>query len=325
MPGHDECQSVQYPNARSTLLVSLDADVQAGCWARHRYIFAHVLHACRGSGSRQRITAVWLKLWCRYCSVRAAEYNSSEGKACRDFILPIHEFPLSSQRKHISPSNLINEIMTMDSGIIRVYASALFSSSLVLVVLGVSAVYIAYRMAYDVYFHPLAECPGPLLGCITQLYDVYHAYIGDKHISFHLLHEKHGNGPIRFSPNSLSINDPVALKAIYSRSANVQKSDFYVGFRAASGAISTLLATEKVHHARKRRIIGQAFSDHAMKGLETYVLENVRARVDKLEAGAEVAKARETKWGAELDMGKLNNYLAFGVFDYAGLLPSFAG
>lgn len=169
---------------------------------------------------------------------------------------------------------------------------------------------------YQLYFHPLARYPGPVLGRLTQWYDVYHAYIGDKHILFYQLHQKYGTA-VRFSPNSLSINDPVALKAIYSHGANVQKSEFYKCFRAAPLAISTLLATEKQHHARKRRIMGQAFADSALKGFEQYVVGHVEDLVDRIgdaaKAVASGADGEKTGWSSPMDMASWSNWLVFDI------------
>lgn len=79
---------------------------------------------------------------------------------------------------------------------------------------------------YQLYFHPLAQYPGPLLGRITRLYDLYHAYKGDKHLVLYHLHQRYGT-VVRYCPNTVSINDPAALKAIYSHGANVTKNEFY--------------------------------------------------------------------------------------------------
>lgn len=81
-------------------------------------------------------------------------------------------------------------------------------------------------VVYQLYIHPLAKHPGPLLGRITRLYDLYHAYKGDKHILLYHLHQEYGT-VVRYTPNTVSINDPAALKAIYSHGANVQKNEFY--------------------------------------------------------------------------------------------------
>lgn len=175
-------------------------------------------------------------------------------------------------------------------------------------VFGVSTAYIIYQL----YFHPLARYPGPLLGKLTQWYDVYHAYIGDKHVLFYHLHQKYGP-VVRFSPNSLSINDPTALKVIYAHGANVQKSAFYKCFRAAPQAISTLLATDKAHHARKRRVMGQAFSDGAMKGMEQYVLGHVEDLVHRVSEVAESTGDEKGTWSKPLDLASWCNWLVFDI------------
>ncbi|KAK4544631.1 hypothetical protein LTR36_004203 [Oleoguttula mirabilis] len=121
-------------------------------------------------------------------------------------------------------------------------------------------------------------------------------------------------GPVvRFSPNTLSINDPAALKVIYAHGANVQKSAFYKCFRAAPGAISTLLATEKAHHARKRRVVGQAFSGDALRGLEPYILDHVQDLVNRIGVAVNRLGGEQQRWSAELDMAKYLNWLVFDI------------
>lgn len=171
-------------------------------------------------------------------------------------------------------------------------------------------------IVYQLYFHPLSNYPGPLLGRLTRLYDVYHAYMGDKHILFYELHQVYGT-VVRFSPNSLSINDPAALKIIYAHGANVQKSEFYKCFRAAPQAISTLLATEKQHHARKRRIMGQAFADSALRGFEQYVVGHVEDLVDRIGDATKLASSDATSekkaWSKPMDMASWSNWLVFDI------------
>lgn len=191
-------------------------------------------------------------------------------------------------------------------------AGSLTASYITLAVTSLVLVFLLTASLYRLYFHPLSKHPGPLLARLTPLPDLYHAYRGDKHIHFFQLHIKYGP-VVRFAPNSLSINDPAALRAIYGHGANVQKSEtFYHAFRAHPAAISTLLATEKVHHARKRRIMGQAFSDGAMRDLEQYVLKNVRLWETEVGRRVESAKEEGKTWSAGVDMGKWCNYLVFG-------------
>lgn len=54
---------------------------------------------------------------------------------------------------------------------------------------------------YRLTVHPLAKCPGPLLAKITNLYAVYHAYVGDLHLDMLRCHELYG----KLSQNSGSM------------------------------------------------------------------------------------------------------------------------
>lgn len=167
-------------------------------------------------------------------------------------------------------------------------------------------------IVYALYLHPLAEYPGPLLGRLTKAYDLYHAYKGDKHVLFYHLHEQYGP-VVRFSPNTLSINSPGALKAIYGSHANVLKSVFYEVFRAAPHAVSTLLATDKIQHARKRRVMGQAFSEQAVRGLEQYVVGHVQDLIDKIGVAIDSSRDEKSQWSPALDMGKYCKWLIFDI------------
>lgn len=71
-------------------------------------------------------------------------------------------------------------------------------------------------LVYQLWLHPLGRYPGPFFGRITPLYDLYHAYKGDKHILLYRLHQRYGTF-VRYSPNQLSINDPTAAKVIYGK------------------------------------------------------------------------------------------------------------
>ncbi|GAB7359126.1 hypothetical protein MBLNU230_g5194t1 [Neophaeotheca triangularis] len=166
---------------------------------------------------------------------------------------------------------------------------------------------------YRLYFHPLAQYPGPFLARLTSWYDTYHAYIGDKHINFRQLHEQYGTF-VRYSPNGLAINDPAALKAIYGHGANVRKADWYSAFPVAPGAVSTLLAIDKQQAAKKRRIVSQAFSDSALRDTEQYVLDNVRELVGKIgDATKQGWGEMKSVWTEPLDLSQWMSWLGFDI------------
>jgi hypothetical protein len=49
-----------------------------------------------------------------------------------------------------------------------------------------------YYVIYQIWFHPLANYPGPFLAKFTDLRAGYYAYIGDIHLDMWKCHQKYG-------------------------------------------------------------------------------------------------------------------------------------
>lgn len=123
---------------------------------------------------------------------------------------------------------------------------------------------------------------------------------------------------MRYAPNTLSINDPQALKAIYGHKANVRKSDFYLAFPAAPGVFSTHTALDRHQHARKRRVMSHAFSDSALKGVEDFVLVHIQEYIERLTTKSSNRHGpslsdEKTGWTDGKDLSKWSSYLGFDV------------
>ena len=122
---------------------------------------------------------------------------------------------------------------------------------------------------------------------------------------------------VRYGPNSLSINDPVALKLIYGHKANVLKSPFYLAFPAAPGVFSTHTAIDRHVHARKRRVMSHAFSDAALKGLEEFIIVHIEEFIRKLTSDDSPARTdantTEKGWTAPKDVSSWCSFLGFDV------------
>lgn len=187
-----------------------------------------------------------------------------------------------------------------------------FHASHLLFWLGLSAATgFAYALAlvvYRVFFHPLAKYPGPFLAKISDAYLLYHAWKGDRHLEFWRMHERYGK-VVRFGPNSVSFNSSTALKDIYGFRANVRKSEFYDAF--VHPAPNTHNTRDKEMHARKRRVLSHAFSDSAIKGVERYVLANIRTFCEQLGRGADLAEQKG--WSTPKNMADWCNYLAMDI------------
>lgn len=160
---------------------------------------------------------------------------------------------------------------------------------------------------YRIFFHPLAKYPGPLLAKLTDAYQLYHAWKGDRHLEFWRLHQRYGPA-VRFSPNGVCFNSQAALKDVYGFKSNVRKAEFYDAF--AHPVANTHNTRDKALHARKRRVMSQAFSDSSMKGIERYILQNVRAFCEQVGAGASEG---EKGWTVPKNMSDWCSYLAMDI------------
>lgn len=120
-------------------------------------------------------------------------------------------------------------------------------------------------------------------------------------------------GPIiRFGPNSLSVNTATGLHSIYGFHSNVQKSRFYSAFPPTKDTFNTHSSIDKHAHSRKRRVLSHAFSDTAVKAMERYILQNVRAFTDGLGGGPKASDEKKG-WGVAQNMADWANYLTFDV------------
>ncbi len=115
---------------------------------------------------------------------------------------------------------------------------------------------------------------------------------------------------MRYAPNHVIINTVGALHDIYagSKNNNVQKAPMYKLLHI--GGTSTHSEINKAAHGRKRRVLGHAFSDQALKSMEVFITDNVDRWCKLL--GEDNAEAAST-WSKSKDMAKWANYVTFDV------------
>ncbi|GFP54894.1 hypothetical protein ACSS6W_002789 [Trichoderma asperelloides] len=176
------------------------------------------------------------------------------------------------------------------------------------ILLGGGVFYVFAIITYRIFFHPLAKYPGPVIAKVTDAYQLYYAWRGDRHLQFWRLHQKYGK-IVRFGPNSLSFSTSQSLQDIYGFKANVRKSEFYDSF--AHPVHNTHNTRDKAAHARKRRVLSHAFSESAMKDMQRFILNNVRLFCEQL--GIEDGGADSKGWTQPRKMDDWCNYLAIDV------------
>ncbi|ORY69073.1 putative cytochrome P450 [Pseudomassariella vexata] len=159
-----------------------------------------------------------------------------------------------------------------------------------------------YNIVYRAFFHPLAKYPGPLLSKFTNLYSAYHAWKGDIHLDVLRCHQKYGDR-VRYAPNRVLINSPEALRDIYGHGAHVRKFDGYMVL--SSQAVNTLTMSDKAQHARRRRVISQAFSESSLRLFEPTII----SRIDRFCQVIRGHASSEGKWTEPQDMAHGCKYI----------------
>ncbi|PMD34344.1 cytochrome P450 [Hyaloscypha variabilis F] len=144
-----------------------------------------------------------------------------------------------------------------------------------ILLIGVVVIILATTITYQLLLSPLRSIPGPFLASISPFPQLYHGLKGDRHLWIHKLHQKYGTH-VRVAPNFVSVNTVTGLHDIYGHGKKIRKSDFYSAFPAIKGAWNTHNAIDKQLHGRKRRVLSQAFSDNALKGMEEVMLLHIR-------------------------------------------------
>ncbi|PHH50395.1 Cytochrome P450 monooxygenase apf7 [Ceratocystis fimbriata CBS 114723] len=181
----------------------------------------------------------------------------------------------------------------------------------------ISLVLLIKYIVYQVFFHPLARYPGPFLAKLTDAHQLWHGWIGDRHLLFLQMHEKYGP-VVRYGPNHLSFNTVTALKKIYGHNSNIAKSEFYNAF--VHGAPNIHNTRNKEIHSRKRRIISNAFSTASTKSMEPFVHNNIRKLCELVGPSQDssfrespVASEKHSEWSVPQNMAKWFSYLTMDV------------
>ncbi|RAH66805.1 cytochrome P450 [Aspergillus aculeatinus CBS 121060] len=197
-------------------------------------------------------------------------------------------------------------------------AISLSPGGIALGVLGLlSAVTLLYTL-YNRYLHPLHHLPGPLLASLTPWVQLYHGLRGDRHLWLHTLHAQYGSH-VRVAPNFVSVNTAQGLHDIYGHGKRLKKADFYNAFPAIKGVYNTHNVIDKTAHGRKRRVLSQAFADHALKSMEDVMLLHVRQLCSGL-VGRPLQQTPTEGGGGEKqgpavvqDLGRWFSYLTYDV------------
>ncbi|EFR03752.1 averantin oxidoreductase [Nannizzia gypsea CBS 118893] len=150
---------------------------------------------------------------------------------------------------------------------------ATITTWMVALVLVLAVLLCLYRVLYNIFFHPLAKFPGPMLAGATSGWRAYKEVIKQETLAKELfgLHRRYGD-IVRIAPNELHFGNPHAFHEIYHRSKRWDKDP---GLYRTLGVKSGSFVFLKYDHARERReALLPIFSKKAIQSLEHLVWRN---------------------------------------------------
>lgn len=118
------------------------------------------------------------------------------------------------------------------------------------------------------------------LSGITGLGYIYERCRGVRSRNLHLVHQQHSI--VRIGPNSLSFSSPDAIRSIYGHATPCSKGDMYNLTRG--GHASLLDVVDKNEHARKRRLLSNAFATRNLQHWEFKIADKVRRLLEQFDA-----------------------------------------
>ena len=138
---------------------------------------------------------------------------------------------------------------------------------------------------YNIYFHPLAKFPGPVLYRGSNIPKVLQELRGTFTARAHELHEEYGP-VVRIAPWQLSFITADAWRDICTARGGREPMPLnpVLGLHEKEwfGAFSLLWLVDNAEHARHRRVLAPAFSDRSLREQEPTVLHYMRLMMQRL-------------------------------------------
>ena len=122
-------------------------------------------------------------------------------------------------------------------------------------------------MLYNLFLHPLAKYPGPLLWRASRLPASYHHASGDLYKCIATIHSEYGS-TVRIAPNELSFTAPEAWPHIYNSKPQLQKSPYHFGSNPSKDRPESMITAPDAEHARLRRLAAPAFTTRGVEEVE---------------------------------------------------------
>ncbi|KAF9887684.1 hypothetical protein FE257_009637 [Aspergillus nanangensis] len=176
--------------------------------------------------------------------------------------------------------------------------------------IAVSAVVFLFSIIlYRIYFHPLAQFPGPFMAKITGYWRTYQYSKGTWDRNILEIHKKYGR-TVRIAPNELAIVDEAALRTLYGHGTKALKTKWYSVWDVPDTAPQLFSELDKVHHGFLRKRLSSAYSMSSIMKYEAYIQTCLDLLWTRLSRAAAVSPV--------VNMSEWANALAFDVIGELG-------
>ncbi|POS72645.1 cytochrome P450 [Diaporthe helianthi] len=170
---------------------------------------------------------------------------------------------------------------------------------------GAYVVFLICSAIYSLYFHALAQFPGPALWAVSRIPWAYHTIKGDLWQVLHNFHEQYGP-TVRIAPDELTTISPAAWKDVYTSKPLLAK-DPHSQTQPLNGAHS-LFTAEGDTHRRIRAAVSNTFSEKALRAQAPIIENFARQLVARVQRES---SHHEMEGIQKVDLTKLYGYAAF--------------
>ncbi|KAF3762157.1 cytochrome P450 [Cryphonectria parasitica EP155] len=171
-----------------------------------------------------------------------------------------------------------------------------------------AAVVALCQFLYNIYFHPLAQFPGPVLYRGSHLPKIIQQIRGTVHEKMLELHEQYGP-VVRLAPNELTYTSATALREIYGNRGGKKsmppQSTLGKHDQKMFGATAFLWLESHTEHLRHRRVLATSFSETSLRAQQPIILGYAELLTKKL--------GERASRGEVVDLWAWFNYLTFDV------------
>ncbi|KAK3689396.1 cytochrome P450 [Podospora appendiculata] len=142
-------------------------------------------------------------------------------------------------------------------------SSLSLGSGILLAVVAIILYFVSYAV-YNLYFHPLARFPGPLVMRATRAGACYRLMRGTMPFDMLDLHKKYGD-VVRVAPDELAFADPQAWKDIMGHRNGPEMEKWDKFYRPVEDMPTDIVNAKREEHGLLRRTMAHGFSDRSMR------------------------------------------------------------